>query len=77
MVERLSPSFLAPGESSWGQLLYIAAHCGTTVSVVKGFAIAGPKPKIKPHAKAQRRKGVWWILRKILAVIGLGRSEQA
>ena len=41
MVERLSPSVLAPGESSWGQRLYIAAHRGTTVSVVKGCAIAG------------------------------------
>jgi len=44
--ERLSQSFLAPGESSWGQLLYIADQSSTTVSVVKGCAISALNPWI-------------------------------
>ena len=37
---------LAPGESSWGQRLYIAVQSGTTVPVVKGAPIAGLETQI-------------------------------
>jgi hypothetical protein len=44
--ERFSESFRLLAMSSWGQRLYIAARCGTTVPVVRGSAIAGLNPWI-------------------------------
>jgi len=43
---RWTPSFLAPGESCWGQRLYIAVQSGTTVPVVKGAPITGLETQI-------------------------------